>query len=395
MEVIRSGFDKLELALNVVVPAELCEHLASAKEYAMDLARKNRFAQSGTQFNGLDLIMRPTGSGGGYAYSFETVQPEANWFLKESSVRCGWGARVAVRALPLVLYGFGWVKAELEKTINALGLKVPPNGVSISRVDYAVDCLAPGFEINTENFVVHSSTNVNKHLEAEDMSVAGKSWRESSVRLGGVTRKQIAVYDKLREVRQKQKSEMYEIWDAARASQGLRPLVYSGVEADAIWRVELRAGKEYLKDRWGVTGWGGLIEHLPALLAEIMRTIRYAEPTSDSNRARWPNHPLWDLVSEEVAQNVMRHVPSIGRDRVVEVALRDKIEWFETNLLGNAISHAALLEVSVEDLPDHLVGLGKKLSQLNDEHTVPAENRLSEARRRYERFLQRSGARQE
>jgi hypothetical protein len=385
MEVIRSGFDKLELSLNVVASPELCEVLTAAREYA----RSKPNAIVGAYFNGLDLIVRSHGAPGGYAYVFETDALPANWFLKDSAASSGWGARVAVRALPLVLYGLNWVKAELDKTIELLGLKVPPNGFSISRVDYAVDCLLPDFELKPENFVIHSSTNLHRYYEPDEMLVAGKSWRPTSVRIGGITRKQIGVYDKLRQVRQLGKPEMYEIWDAIREDQGERPLVYSGEGADSIWRVELRAGKEYLKERWQVTGWGSLVEHLPEFLAEIMKTMRYAEPTSDNNRSRWPNHPLWDLVAVEIAQNAMRHLPSVDLERVLYTSKAAKIEWFEANMLGNAISHAALTGVTSDGMADHLVWLSDRLRQLNEDHRVSCDLRLEQARDRYRGLLAR------
>ncbi|WP_306046262.1 hypothetical protein [Nioella sp. MMSF_3534] len=383
LEVIRSGFDKLELSLNVVVPEELCEHLASAKAEAEELAKRNQKAKCGTLYNGEDLIVRPNGAAGGYAYSVETSNLEANWFLRKSTSASGWGVRVAVRAMPLVLNGIAWVKDELEKTADAFGLSIPPNGVSISRIDYAVDCLAPGFSFNPNQFVVHSASNTTRHMQPEEMDVSGKCWKASSMRVGGITNKQIGIYDKLQEVKQKRKFDMFEIWDAARHAQGARPLVYRGEATDEIWRVELRAGKDYLKGRWDVTGWGSLFDQITDILGGILKTMRYTVPVRDTNRSRWDNHPLWNMVAEEVEQNALRHVPSVSRERLVEVRLADKLQWFETNMLGNAISHAALSGKHGDQVECHLEELAQKLKQQNRDHRVPADVRMEAVRRRY------------
>lgn len=386
-EVIRSGFDKLELSLNVVIPEDLCERLAAAKEFAQELANSDRHAKCGSSFNGMDLVVRSNGGAGGYAYSFETFGLEANWFMRTSTSRLGWNVRVAIRARPLVLNGIGWVKDKLEETARAFGLVIPENGVSIARIDYAVDCLAPGFEFDAENFVVHSSCNTIRHLEESEMGVSGKSWKASSMRVGGITRKQIGIYDKLREVRQKRDRRMPLIWDAAREAAHARPLVYRGKEADDIWRVELRAGKEYLKGKWDVTGWGSLFDQLDAIFEDMLKSMRYAAPTSDTNRSRWPNHPLWEIVSKEIAENAMQDVPTVTCEQLKEATLRDKLEWFETNLLGNMVSHAVLSDIAPERFEAHMDELIPKLRHLNRIHRVPIDVRLGEAKQRYAELL--------
>jgi len=386
-EVIRSGFDKLELSLNVVIPEDLCEHLAAAKEFAQELVKTTPHARSGAFINGVDMSVRPNGGAGGYAYSFETFGLEANWFMRTSTSGLGWNVRVAIRARPLVLNGIGWVKEELEKAARAFGLVIPENGVSIARIDYAVDCLAPGFVFDKDSFVVHSSCNTSRHLDVDEMDVSGKSWKDSSMRVGGITRKQIGIYDKLREVRQKRDCEMPLIWDAARETKGARPLIYEGKNADDIWRVELRAGKDYLKGKWDVTGWGGLFDQLDDIFKDMLTSMRYVAPTSDSNRSRWSNHPLWEIVSKEIAENAMQHVPTVTRERLKEASLRDKVEWLETNILGNIVSHAALSGVAPERFEAHLDELPLRLRHLNRIHGTQLNVRLRKAAQRYEGLL--------
>lgn len=382
MEIIRSGFDKLELALNAYTPRDLEKVLEPAKEVAK---RKNQLVP--ILFNGVQLLVRGHGTGGGYTYSCDGGKMGANWFFKTHTAGGGWGVRIAVRALPLVLNGMAATKADLEDKLDRLGIKVLANGVAISRVDYAVDCLLPGFRMVPENFVVHSNMAKSRYLEAEEMESNSTSWHENSVRVGGINRKQIGFYNKRKEVTKKLDRTLPTIWDNIRAQQGKRPLVYFGPEADEIWRVEPRAGKEYLKGRWRVTGWGSLFDALPNILQEIMSTMRYSEPTSDSNRSRWPNHPLWDMAVQEIDENLMSHVPSVPPERIIEGTRSAKIELLEIQRLGLSVALAVLNRVPAARFEDFLREHSNRDVQLNATHGRDLSVRIADAERRYADLL--------
>jgi hypothetical protein len=67
----------------------------------------------------------------------------------------------------------------------------------------------------------------------------------------------------------------------------------------------LRAGKDHLKDRWGITTWEQRDNKLGNLFARAVSDIRYTVPsTTDGERFRWDNHPLWDAVGQMVAQDL-------------------------------------------------------------------------------------------
>lgn len=378
MEIIRSGFDKLELALNAYTPRDLEKVLEPARETAK---RTNR--PTPILFNGVKLLVRGNGANGGYAYSCDGGKMGANWFFKSHTTGGGWGIRIAVRALPLVVNGMAATKADLEDKLDRLGIKVLTNGVAISRVDYAVDCLVPGFRMVPENFVVHSNMGKSRYLEPEEMEANSTSWHENSVRIGGINRKQIGFYNKRKEVTKKRDNTLPMIWDGIRAQQGQRPLNYFGPDADEIWRIEPRAGKEHLKGRWRVTGWGSLFGALPNILQEILTTMRYAEPSSDSNRSRWPNHPIWNMAAQEIDQNLMRHVPSIAPERVIEGTRAAKIELLEIQRLGLSVALAALNRVPAAKFEDFLREHSNRDIQLNTTHGKDLSERIAEAERRY------------
>jgi hypothetical protein len=129
----------------------------------------------------------------------------------------------------------------------------------------------------------------------------GVSGRYSSVTCGKMPGRQVILYEKSREVRQKQKPEWWAHWNAARTRQNLPPL--DGKET--IWRLELRAGKTHLKDRWGIRTWADLDSKLGDLYARTLTDIRYTIPNpTDSERCRWPDHPLWQAARDTIATDL-------------------------------------------------------------------------------------------
>ena len=57
-------------------------------------------------------------------------------------------------------------------------------------------------------------------------------------------------------------------------------------EGSAVWRIELRAGKEHLKDRWRLRSWADLHDRLGDVMAAALDAVRPAAPTADTNRSR-------------------------------------------------------------------------------------------------------------
>ncbi len=137
---------------------------------------------------------------------------------------------------------------------KGVGVRYGPRQVSIGRTGFCVDILAPEFELTPENFVIHSHTNRADHLTPEDHTRSnGKSWRFTSVTVGKMPGRQVTIYDKRLEVTDKRKPIWWELWNANLNSEGLPPLDPKDRSESQIWRVEVRAGKRIMKDRWGIT----------------------------------------------------------------------------------------------------------------------------------------------
>lgn len=113
--------------------------------------------------------------------------------------------------------------------------------------------------------------------------------------------RQVIVYDKPAEIVARHKPEWWVRWNTTLALNSLPPLDPD----DRVWRLVVRAGKQLLKTKWGITTWSDLNDKLGDLMADTLERMRYTAPDPhDTNRARRPNHPLWSTVAEEIDANL-------------------------------------------------------------------------------------------
>lgn len=96
------------------------------------------------------------------------------------------------------------------------------------------------------------------------------------------------LYDKTLEIATKsQKTYLYEFWREA-GWDGESP----------VWRLEFQYGRTVLREL-GINTVGDLSTNLPGLWEyATSRWLRLSLPSpSDNTQTRWPNHPLWDVLS--------------------------------------------------------------------------------------------------
>ena len=382
MQILHKGFDTITLAIKANLPPELFEYLTLEKE----LAEADR-APRPISYGGADFDLQPNG-GNGYAFLLSGGPLDVRWAFKKPNIKDPWGTRVTVGSTLLATQGLGYARAHLDKTLERLGIRYSAGHVSLSRVDFCVDVLAPGFELVPENFVLHSHSNRADHLTAdEDICSNGKSGRFTSVTAGKMPGRQVIIYDKRREVIDTSKPIWWDIWNANRDAMGQPSLDPKDRDASQVWRVELRAGKDMLKDRWNIRTWADFDNKFGDLISETFEKVRYCEPDpTDSNRARWPNHAIWDLVSEVTDEDLQELRSYLGVDKVKSVHKAEHIKLIMTLLTGNAVTLAAMEGTTEEGLPDYMASLGKRLK--DDIHSKPsrAANKLREAKARY-RFV--------
>ena len=347
---------------------------ASAAETRSDAA---------TRLNGITFQVAETGARGGYAFRCDTGPFGGIWFFKKPNSRDPWGIRVSLNSLPLAVHGLGWVRNMLYETLAAFGIQTQPDKMSIGRVDYAIDFLMPEFELCADNFVMHARCNRSTHDEITEITENGHSGRVTSVTIGKNPGRQVIIYDKREEVMSKGKVEWKEIWNANRARNGLPALDLTQAAASRVWRVELRAYKRHLKDLWHITTWADLDAKLGDVLAKMIKDIRYAEPTGDTNRARWPDSQLWQAVRLELDDDLFEMRSFVDPDRVKEVIKEQQRLILERQILGLNVSLAAFDGIAPEGFEAFLDRTPNASKRLSRNHKVPIGERLEKASGRY------------
>lgn len=346
---VHCGFDGLDVTFQGRIPASLCEVLEGAKVEAMEARRPSLVSWRGQSFH-----VAESGAKGGYAYRCDTGPEGATWFFSKNQKVDQWNIRVSAKSAWLATKGFGRVRVEMYEFLEAIGADVM--GESISRVDYAVDLVErdlDAFVIEPTCFVMHSHTSRSDH--AEDVEIHGVSGRYTSVTVGKMPGRQIIVYDKTKEAKARQKAEWPLAWNATLAKQGRAPLD----EGERVYRVEVRAGKAHLKERWGITTWADLDAKLGDLFAAAMADIRYCVPSSDSNRARWPVHPIWQAAAEAMAGDLFEMTSGARPGVVKEVRRAALAQTMSAMILGLLASWSLATGADAREVPPAVQGMAE------------------------------------
>ena len=385
MRVIHKGFDTINLSIEANIPKEFFEFLTKEQELAAD-ERSSRLIQ----YESLDFELLQYG-GSGYRFILKSGQLGVTWMFKKPNPKDSWGIYISIGSTLLATQGLGYARALINSTLDRLGVRFQSNQVSLNRADFCVDILAPDFELFPDNFVIHSHTNRADHLSAaDDVECNGKSGQFTSVTIGKMPGRQVIVYDKRREVIDKQKPIWWEIWNANLRRLDLPLLDRKDRRSSQVWRVEARAGKRMLKDRWQIRTWEDFDRLFGDFANEALQKIRYCEPTEDTNRARWPNHKIWDLVRETMDEDLEELCSFVEPSRVKQIDKMQHIKVMTDLIFGNALTLFALEGVKPDDLQENLRGVGKRLNEklLADEDR--AHSKLAAAKDRY-RFVAEGG----
>lgn len=383
IELLHQGFDGLELAFKAHLKPPLIKILERAREKAA--------AQRSPQLvhvEGYPMHILESGARGGYRYICDTGPMGATWFFKVPSPNDPWGVRVSAKSLPLALNGIRAVEADFTALITALCVNLAPNAVSLGRVDYCLDFLIPEFDLNPEQFVMHSRLTRATDREASEV---GRSGRASSMRIGKMPGQQVAVYDKRADVIAKSKSVWWEIWNANRAAQGVPPIAPDSTQR-SLWRVEFRAGKQYLKKRNGITTLDYFLRVGGSLFSEMAEGIRYVSPADDTNRARWPSHPLWLDVQSNLAAGLREMTDALPASRIKEIARADLIDVLDKQILGCEATLIAAHDLADVELCDLARFASFRLQRQIESNPGRFREKITKAAERYF-FLDEAGSR--
>lgn len=378
MKVIYSGFDNLDVAYQGQISDAFLENLEQAQQRAID-AREPALIEHG----GKKLHVTESGARGGYAFRCDTGPLGATWFFKRPNASDPWGIRVSAKSLMLATYGLQSARERIEGTLQALGCSLAVRPESIGRVDFAVDVLAPGFDVHPDNFVMHSRATRADHRDVEVMRSHGRSGRYTSVTVGKMPGRQVIVYDKRLEAFQKPEKKVWlDIWRQSMENLELAPVDFSDPSASSIWRVETRAGKSCLKDKHKVTTWEELMTVAPTIFKQALDQTRYCTPATDSNRSRWPEHAIWTLARSAVSALDLQSVGPLQEEIVSGACRRAQLEIIDQQLVGLAATRLAL--VSPKRMPpDPLLHAVQPVHQALQRDRQRFSERVDRARDRY------------
>jgi len=321
MIALHKGFDTLIIAIQANIPPDLFAHLEKEKARAEDERREVL-----CDFNGVQFHLKSHG-GNGYRFIASGGPDGAMWFFKKPNSKDKWGIRVSFGSYFMALHGLANARLHLEQVLDRLGVRFGEGDVSISRVDFCVDILAPEFTLVPECFVMHSATGRRDHLQETSKAVHGKSGRTTSVTIGSPRNRQVIIYDKRAEIIHSGKAHWWSIWNHILRLKGLPLLTPDNPATSRVWRVEFRAGKDLLKDRWGIRTWAQLYTNFGDLCREAGEVVRYTDP------------PLKEVHKET-------HISLISRQ-----------------VLGSVITLAALNGKTQQELPEFLQKTAHEMSQ--------------------------------
>jgi hypothetical protein len=377
MQVVHKGFDTYDIAIQGNIDMALFEELMAAKELAQD-----RNADVLVRLNSVAVHVAKSGANG-YQLRLSTGPQGAIWMIKRPKASDPWGIFASFRSLGLAIGGLEAAKRQMAEMLDALGVVISPLAHSINRVDIAVDLFAPEFLLDPDHFVMLSRTRKAAHDTGDGMRIEGTSGRVTGVTIGGMPRREVTIYDKRLEVIQKQKPAWWEIWNRNRRQAGMSPLDPSDRGMSQVWRVELRAGKQHLKDKWGIRSFFDLEDRLGDLYAAALDELRYAQPASDANRSRWPEDPIWQTVRGVIDEALFDFTSNATPDQVRRVNRMAHSRMMREQIFGTIATLAVVDGVTPDGFSTYAKGLGTEFSLRAKESPDEIAERMGKAMERY------------
>jgi len=351
-ELLYSGFDTLYVAFQGALPVETRRDLAKAKERAKD---QNQPALTSIGPGIVDAHVSETGSRGGYAFVCNTGPLGETWLFKDSSDSSNWNIFVNIDAKSLLVAGYHETKRRLFDTLERMGCLVGAHAVN--RIDFAMDFLAPGFELDHNLFVTPRGMKVKPYWGEKEpngkdkVSAVFANRRTQSVTIGSSARRQIIIYDKRRDSLDKHKYYWFQTW-------GIDPKDRS----KEVYRVELRAGKGELKEKYQLSTFDDIEQSVGDVYKTMVEQIRYLAPfQTDSNVSRQELHPIWTKISELVISVMQDSFTGLTRDQVGELDRSTVIEDSVTMLIAYGIRVGVAEGLSNEEIENDLPNLVEKL----------------------------------
>lgn len=333
---LRYGIDSLYVSYPGVIAEDWDRKLASLKEQAQS---EDETQQALAQVVIGDHIFEVKDKGKG---RFSYVLVDNSFYLQASNGRSKAlpMAYVQISSEYLAHVGVEQAEKSLQFIVNTLGIVHEPANISRGDlfVDFCADLAMDSFN-PLESWVTRTQS-IDLHYRYNQFS----GW---SFGMGGDIGARL--YNKTLEVEKKSKRfYLHDFWKA----EG-----WDGQQV--VWRMEFEAKREVLK-QLGIYKMNNLLELQSALWLYLTQDwLRLATPSlTDSNQTRWPNHPLWDDISQVFNQD--REQIKLQRFSLARVPEDERLF---IHGLGGITSFMAR-----EGIADLGEGIGEFLHQAKDFH---------------------------
>ncbi|MFT3962011.1 hypothetical protein [Propionivibrio sp.] len=313
----------------------------SALDYERLAAEKESLRSSGSRrpkpirLGSEEFLLAGHGTGSGYPFLIENdaFSIQFGEFNKPNFF-------VTYRSYALWQRGAAALHQRFLDWADSLGL-FPSRPERLSRVNFTFDYRLDPMDFDEDSFVTQA-TKDNQHRKNRKVQTFRFGEGELVLR----------VYDKIAEIQEKSaKTWFFDLWG----------------ETENVWRIEWQVRKDWLR-RFGIRTFADLAGRqgdLLRILAHDHTTLRIK--TDDTNRSRWPLHPLWRDLQERIGQ-----LPGLGivRELDPDALLREREARMAVSVYGYLKRFAALRgirnntpDVGFEESLDHL---RRKLENVHD-----------------------------
>jgi len=379
MDLIYQNFDGLDVTFQGCVPDYILHEL----EMGRQAAEKNR-APSLVKLgkHEIPVLVAENGMKGGYRYRFDTGLDGETWCIANSDDPTQWNIRASVKSLTLALYGYQGVKEKIYSMLEKLeatgsGEINPKTGEiytfpreAISRVDYCFDFKSNDFQINPDFLIAHSRCK-KQYLYPKEIISTGRHITYS--RIGSMPNRQIVLYDKTREIQEKNKSYWWKIWG----------LIKEGFN-QKIWRIEVRAGKKELKN-WNLRTFDDFEEKIGDVIISILKEIKYVTPNeNDTNLARWPLSDFWRNTQKAAKNALEKYTSNAKRNPIIEEYREEIINRYKNQISGMIPPLAvALGKDDAAHIPGVLEAYLKEFSESSIKNKSKIKNKIEKSKNKF------------
>ena len=299
MKLLLQGIDTLECAyyLRALGACGIDFQRLTALREELRMAKVR--APAVIELGGVEFLLHPYGSSSGYPLVMSNMDFHIQFGeFNDPSFFVRFPSEALWRAGALALHRrfLDWAAA--------VGLvAVKPEG--LSRVDWAHDYHVPAVDFDEDSIVSLASKDGRWR---ED-----RKFQSTQFGTGDVV---MRIYDKVAEILQvSHKTWFFALWG----------------QSENVWRIEWQIRKELLH-RFGVRTFADLEERQGDVLRYLATehdTVRL--PSADENRSRWPLHPLWIDLQEQI-----KTLPSLGVYREIDpnISLDERMTYVAQSVYG-------------------------------------------------------------